>query len=141
MAWRHVSGPPSLFLWLIVVPGSKENHGRFSTTLPLSLSLSLFRLGLESFLIGFGHGFDLYGTKDNFEHDMIASLEDRVSAEGVASLGNLGQWRGSASTHRADSHCDRDGYERALHRLRLLRLRERPLRQGVVMPCSLRALV
>ena len=61
--------------------------------LPL-LSLSLFRLGLESFLIGFRHGFDLYGTKDNFEHDTIASLQDRVSAEGVASLGNLGQWRG-----------------------------------------------
>ena len=31
-----------------------------------------------------------------------------MSAEGVASLGNLGQWRGSASTHRVDSHCDRD---------------------------------
>ena len=86
-------------LWSIVVPGSKENHGRFSTTLSLSLPLSL---GLESFLIGFGHGFDLYGTKDNFEHNTIASLQDRVSAEGVASLGNLGQWRGWASTHRAD---------------------------------------
>ena len=71
-------------------------------------------------------------------------------------------------THRADSHCDQDdgirldkgesrleqggdtwglgepegdGYERALHRLGLLRLRERPLQQGVVMPCPLRALV
>ena len=44
-------------------------------------------------------------------------------------------------THRADSHCDRDGYERALHRIHLLRLRERPLRQGVIMPCPLRALV
>ena len=58
---------------------------RIATWWPCSLSLSLF---------GFGHGFDLYGTKDNFKHDMIASLEDRVSAEGAASLGNLGLWRG-----------------------------------------------
>ena len=63
-----------------------------------------------------------------FENVHSVLGQDRVSAEGVASLGNLGQWRGSASTHRADRLCP-------------LRLRERPLRQGVVIPCLLRALV